>query len=60
MRRSKAEEALREKCPDTEFFLVHIQSKYGKIWTRKTPHLDTFHTVKVASIWLVSIFLFVL
>ena len=26
---------MREKCPNTEFFLVHIQSKYGKIQTRK-------------------------
>ena len=26
-------------------FLVHIQSKYRKIRTRKTPYLDTFHAV---------------
>ena len=26
-------------------FLVHIQSKYRKIRTRKTPYLDTFHGV---------------
>ena len=26
---------LREKCPNTEFFLVRIQSKCGKIFTRK-------------------------
>ena len=28
-------QTLREKCPNTEFFLVRIQSKYGKIRTRK-------------------------
>ena len=27
-------------------FLNHIQSKCGKIRTRKTPHLDPFHAVK--------------
>ena len=27
--------ALREKCPNTEFFLVRIQSECGKIRTRK-------------------------
>ena len=26
---------LREKCPNTEFFLVRIQSEYRKIKTRK-------------------------
>ena len=26
-------------------FLVHIQSKCGKIRTRKTPNTDTFHAV---------------
>ena len=45
---------LRKKRPyfpviglNTEIFGVnlHIQSKYRKIWTRKTPHLDTFHAV---------------
>ena len=24
-----------EKCPNTEFFLVRIQSEYRKIWTKK-------------------------
>ena len=33
---------LREMCPDTEFFLVRIQSKYGKIHTRKNPVFGHF------------------
>ena len=45
---------LREKCPNTEFFLVRvlphldwirIQSESGKIRTRKTLYLDNFHAV---------------
>ena len=46
---------LREKCPNTEFFLVRIAERYsaslfiqsecGKIRTRKTPYLETFHAV---------------
>ena len=52
--------ALREQCPNTKFFLVRIfpypdwyevslriHSECGKIRTRKTPHLDTFHAVLV-------------
>ena len=51
--------SLRKNCPNTEFsgpyFPVFglntkiywgnlgIQSKYGKIWTRKTTYLNTFH-----------------
>ena len=45
----------REKCPKTEFFLVRIfphpylslriQSKCGKIRTRKNSHLDAFYGV---------------
>ena len=46
--------SLREKCPNTEFFLVRIRRdtylsvfrpnvvKYGP---EKTPYLDTFHAV---------------
>ena len=47
--------ALREKCPNMEFFLVRIfpHSDYlpvfsqnvGKYGPRKTFHLDTFHAV---------------
>ena len=35
------------KCPNKEFSLVRIfpPSEHRKIWTRKTPYLDTFHTV---------------
>ena len=35
----------REKCPNTEFFLLRIQSECGKIWPEKTLYLDTFLTV---------------
>ena len=49
---------LREKCPNTEFFLVRV-FRYGEIWSispysvrmpgkygpEKTPYLDTFHAV---------------
>ena len=34
--------ALREKCPNTEFFLVRTQSEYGKIRTRKNPVFGHF------------------
>ena len=34
--------SLREKCPNTEFFLVRIQSKCGKIRTRKNPVFGHF------------------
>ena len=52
--------SLREKCPYSELFwsvfsrirteyeglvFSRIQSKCGKIWTRKTPNTDTFHAV---------------
>ena len=45
----KWEHSLREKCPYSEFsgayfpaFGLNIQSKCGKIRTRKTPNTDTF------------------
>ena len=40
--------SLREKCPYSEFFLsvfFRIQSKCGKIRTRKTPNTNTLHAV---------------
>ena len=37
--------ALHEKCPHTVFFLVRIQSEWGKIRPRKTPYLDSFHAM---------------
>ena len=40
----KIMKSLREKCPNTEFFLVQ---KYG---TEKTAYLDTFHAV-VETLW---------
>ena len=33
---------MREKCPDTEFFLVRILSEYRKIRTRKSPVFGHF------------------
>ena len=40
----KKRQTMREKCPNTEFFLVHIFSHSD--WTRRdTPYLDTFHAV---------------
>ena len=36
---------LREKCPNTEFFLVCIFLHPGKYGPEKTPYLDTFHKV---------------
>ena len=34
--------ALREKCPNTEFFLVRIQSEYRKIRTRNNSVFGRF------------------
>ena len=34
--------SLREKCPNTDFFLVRIQENTDQ---KKTPYLDTFHAV---------------
>ena len=38
---------LRKKCPYTERYGVspRIQSKFGKIWTRITPNMETFHAL---------------
>ena len=33
---------LNEKCPNTEFFLVRIQTEYGKIRTRKNSVFGNF------------------
>ena len=38
--------SLREKCPNTELFLVRIQSEYRKIRTRNSSkYFDTFDTL---------------
>ena len=37
-------------------FLVRIQSKSGKIRTKKTPNMDTFHAVAQAVIFIGSNF----
>ena len=63
-----------EKCPNSEFFwsifscsqteygdVLGIQSDCGKIWTRKIPNPDSFHTVLFSIfILLVHQYLFVL
>ena len=36
--------ALREKCPNTEYFSV-FRPNAGKYWPEKTPYLNTFHVV---------------
>ena len=39
--------SLRKNCPYSDFFwsvFFRIQSKCGKIWTRKTRNTDIFHT----------------
>ena len=43
--------SLRERCPNTEFFLVCIQSEYRKYGPGKTPHLDTFQAVCYSEVW---------
>ena len=34
---------------------LHIDSKCGKIWTRKTPNSDAFHAVKITHKSLLSV-----
>ena len=48
---------LSKKCPYSEFFssvITRIQSKCGKILTRKTPNMDTFHTVTRRQIFFIT------
>ena len=46
---------LRKKCPNTEFFLVHIQSEYGKILTRKNSVFGHFsHSANSPFIFLIA------
>ena len=45
---------LREKCPNTEFFLYLsvffcIQSDAGKYGPEKSPYMDTFHAARSGS-----------
>ena len=42
-------DTLREKCPDTKFLSV-FSPNAGKYGPEKTPYLDTFHAVTLASI----------
>ena len=37
---------LREKCPNTELFLVRIFRARAEYRAEKTPYLDIFHTVQ--------------
>ena len=39
--------SLREKCPNTDFFLVRISLIRTEYGPEKTPYLDTFHAVYV-------------
>ena len=39
------EQSLREKCRNTEFFLVRICSNVGKYGPEKTLYLEIFHAV---------------
>ena len=39
--------SLREKCPNTEFFLVRIFLHSDRIRSDKTPYLNTFHAVNI-------------
>ena len=34
-----------EKCPNTDYYLVRIQSESGKYGSENAPYLDTFHAV---------------
>ena len=47
---------LREKCPNTELFLVHIQSEYRKIRTETTPYLDTFYAANLGTPFIPVVF----
>ena len=51
-----AKQPLRKKCPNTDFFLVHIFSYSVSIQEntnqKKTPYLDTFYTVNFFTIWI--------
>ena len=37
---------VRENCPNTEFFLVHIFRIHNEYEPEKTTNLDTFHAVE--------------
>ena len=47
---SHASQTLREKCPNTEFFVVRIFAVFSpnteKYGPEETPYWDTFHEVK--------------
>ena len=45
-----AEYTLREKCPNTEFFLVRIQSECGKIRTRKNSVFGHISRIDIVAI----------
>ena len=42
---------LREKCPNTELFLVRKYRNTGKYVPKITQYLDTFHAVMVIDLW---------
>ena len=47
--KSLGKESMSEKCPNTEFFLVRIQSECRKIWTMKNC-IGTLHAVNPSNI----------
>ena len=61
---------LREKCPNTEFFLVRIflhsdwirrdtSPNAGKYGPEKTPYFDTFHAVIITVIILINMIILI-
>ena len=48
--------SLREKCPNTEYFLVRIQSQYRKIRTRKNSVFGHFYEKVLRKPWICSYF----
>ena len=41
--------SLREKCPNTESYLIVFCPNAGKYELKKSPYLDTFHAVIISS-----------
>ena len=59
LKKNIADTTLREKCPNTESFLVRsfphsylsvFSPNAGKYWSEKTPYFDTFHAVQALKI----------
>ena len=48
--------AVREKCPNTDFFWSVFSPNTGKYGPEKTPYLDTFHAVMFFTFQLTALF----